>query len=159
MNTCKHPTSIRLALILISVVLGWNHSDAATSSVYKVAVGDRLEPLPPGTITIGGHLGHKLTQCITNRIMVQEINPMLGLFLTRTNDTGDFKGEFLGKWLTAAALNCRYRKNPALQETVDQALEHLMKATPPRGLHHDLSPPARNSKPGMFGFKNTCCWA
>jgi DUF1680 family protein len=132
-NTCKHPTSIRLALILISVVLGWNHSDAATSSVYKVAARDRLEPLPPGTITIGGHLGHKLNQCITNRIMVQEINPMLGLFLTRTNDTGDFKGEFLGKWLTAAALSCRYRENPALQERVDEALEHLMKATSPEG--------------------------
>lgn len=133
MNTFKHPTPIRLALILISVLLGWNHSDAATSSVYKVAVRDRLEPLPPGTITIGGHLGHKLNQCITNRIMVQEINPMLDLFLTRTNDTGDFKGEFLGKWLTAAALSCRYRENPALQERVDQALEHLMKATSPEG--------------------------
>jgi hypothetical protein len=103
------------------------------SSVYKVAVKNRLEPLPPGTITIGGHLGHKLNQCITNRIMVQEINPMLDVFLTRTNDTGDFKGEFLGKWLTAAALSCRYQENPALRERVDKALEQLMKTTSPEG--------------------------
>src|ERR1035438_4431191 len=125
--------SMRLALVLILVLLGWNHSDAATSSVYKVAVRDRLEPLPPGTITIGGHLGHKLSQCITNRIMVQEINPMLDLFLTRTNDTGDFKGEFLGKWLAAAALSCRYQENPALQGRVDQALERLLNATATNG--------------------------
>jgi uncharacterized protein len=132
-NTCEHPTSIRLALIPISVLLGWNHSDAETSSGYKVAVKDRLEPLPPGTITIGGHLGHKLNQCITNRIMVQELNPMLDLFLTRTNDTGDFKGEFLGKWLTAAALSCRYQKNANLQARVDRALERLINATSANG--------------------------
>lgn len=87
-----------------------------------------MEPLPPGAVTIGGHLGHKIAQCITNRIMLQEINPMLDLFLTRTNDTGDFKGEFLGKWLTAAALSCRYQENPALQGSVDRALEQLINA-------------------------------
>jgi DUF1680 family protein len=92
-----------------------------------------LEPLSPGTVTIGGHLGHKLNQCITNRIMVQEINPILDLFLTRTNDTGGFKGEFLGKWLTAAALSCRYQENPALQGTVDRAVEQLIKAASPEG--------------------------
>ena len=133
MNTCKHPTSIRLALILTSVLLAWSRSEAETSSVYKVAVRDRLEPLSPGTVTIGGHLGHKLNQCITNRIMVQEINPILDLFLTRTNDTGGFKGEFLGKWLTAAALSCRYQENPALQGTVDRAVEQLIKAASPEG--------------------------
>src|ERR1035441_1725535 len=83
--------SMRLALVLILVLLGWNHSDAATSSAYKVAVRARLEPLPPGTITIGGHLGHKLSQCITNRIMVQEINPMLGLFLRSEEHTSELQ--------------------------------------------------------------------
>ena len=133
LNICKHPVPIRLALILTSVLLACSHAEAATSSVYKVAARDRLEPLPPGTITIGGHLGHKLNQCTTNRIMVQEINPMLDLFLTRTNDTGDFKGEFLGKWLAAAALSCRYQENPALQGRVDQALERLLNATATNG--------------------------
>ena len=58
---------------------------------------------------------------------------MLDLFLTRTNDTGDFKGEFLGKWLAAAALSCRYQENPALQGRVDQALERLLNATATNG--------------------------
>jgi uncharacterized protein len=125
MNLCKHPTSLKIALLLTAALLAWNPSEAEGLPAYKVAVRDRLEPLPAGAVTLGGSVGHKLDQCITNRILLQELHPMLDLFLTRTNDTGGFKGEFLGKWLTAAALSCRYRENPPLQARVDGALEQL----------------------------------
>jgi hypothetical protein len=84
-NTYENTTLRRLLIVLMLVLLACSRAETDTPAVRKVAVRDRLEPLSPGALTIGGHIGQKLGQCITNRILVQEVNPMLELFLTVGN--------------------------------------------------------------------------
>src|SRR5664279_5812488 len=123
MDMCKNSASLRLAFILASVLLAWSHAEAATSSVYKVAVRDRLEPLPSGAVTLGGHLGHKLNQCITNRVLSQDVDKLVKPFRERTESTlKEWRGEYWGKWLTSAVLGYKYRTMAEQKTQIDEAV-------------------------------------
>jgi len=92
-----------------------------------VGVKDQLAPLVPGAVKLEGYPGERLAQCVEHRILPQDTESLLALNRARTLDPGGFKGEFIGKWLTAAALGCRYQPNPALDQKMRRAADELIK--------------------------------
>lgn len=87
---------------------------------------DVLKILPAGAVKIGGHVGEKIDQCINNRIMVQTTNDLVELFQKKTLDPGGYRGEFIGKWATAAALSYRYQPNSLLAGKMSSAMNDLI---------------------------------
>ena len=89
---------------------------------------DFFRSLEPGSIKIGGHLGHKIDQCITNRILAQPTEPMLKIFQEKNLNPGGYWGEFFGKWAAAAGLAHSYGHNNTLLQKMESASRQIMES-------------------------------
>lgn len=87
---------------------------------------DKFQPLQANSLSIGGHLGEKIDQCIGNRIVVQPTEPMIKIFQQKNLNPGGYWGEFIGKWATAAALGYEYKHDPALLAKMNAATDLLV---------------------------------
>ena len=67
------------------------------------AVADTFHPAPPGAVQLRGPIGEKLDLCQNRRVWAQDLEKILGFFRNH-NDNNDWRGEYWGKWVTAAAL-------------------------------------------------------
>ena len=95
-------------------------------SPLKLICRDKLDPLPPGRIQINGYLGHKLDLCVSNRVMLQDVNACVEPFKIHNDGFGGFRGEFWGKWYTSAMLAYGYTQNPDHRAIVEDAVVKLM---------------------------------
>lgn len=71
---------------------------------------DALTPTGPGMVQLRGWVGDSLDACIQHRIWGMEVEKFVAILRNR-NDHGNWRGEYWGKWYTAAALAQTY--NPA----------------------------------------------
>src|ERR1035441_8486084 len=71
-------------------------------------VADTFTLAPPGTVQLQGWLGDKLGLCMNHRVWNQDPETFIAFF-RRHNDTDNWRGEYWGKWYTAAVLayTCR----------------------------------------------------
>ncbi len=87
---------------------------------------DALISANPGAVEIGGYLGEKLDACIRNGVMAADFACYITPFRDKTDDGGEWGGEFWGKWFTSAALAYRYQSTEMHRQILDQAVEGLM---------------------------------
>jgi DUF1680 family protein len=129
-------TSIKItgAYLALAICLCTNQAGAQNKTTTSVnPVADQLQPLLPGAVHLQGHVGKKIDQCIHNRIMVQPVDNLVALFQTKNLDPGGYRGEFIGKWATAAALACRYQPNPELEKKMNKAMADLINSRTAEG--------------------------
>jgi DUF1680 family protein len=119
-NKCFAP----LVLICFSILFC---SQSFSQNQKQTNTRDKLIPLSPAAVKIGGYVGGKLNQCIHNRVMVQDIESLIDIFKVRQKDNNGFNGEFFGKWSTAAALSCRYEPDNVLKQKMERAVSEFIK--------------------------------
>lgn len=141
MNSLRKTIGISL-LLGAAVVLAPHAGAREVRAAVTSAIRDRLNPSAPGSVKIDGYLGKRIDQCIANRLMVQKVEPLLALFKDKTLDTGNYRGEFIGKWLAGAALGCRYQPNPALQQKMERAAAELIESRAANGYISTYKPDA-----------------
>ncbi len=93
----------------------------------RQAVPDTLLPLGAADVRLEGWLGAKLDLCLRNRVMAQNVEPLVKPFREQTEvGDGDWRGEYWGKWFTSAALGYAYRPTPQHRAVLDKALRELL---------------------------------
>lgn len=98
---------------------------AAPQDRIPAKVADVLSPPPPGAVRIGGHLGHALDLCISNRITAQDVPHIIAPFRER-KDNWEWRAEFWGKWITSAESAERYTGDAALRTKIAGAVQDLL---------------------------------
>lgn len=109
-------------------------STVIVTAVHAGEAGDKLVPSAPGSVQIRGWLGNKLDECLTNRVMAQDIGKLLKPFRERTEQDGSgWRCEYWGKWFASAALGYAYRPTPEHLAKLDAAAGGLIGTQTPDG--------------------------
>jgi DUF1680 family protein len=95
-------------------------------------VADRLSPVQPGQLHLGGWLGNRIDANRTHWLLTADLDARLRPFATH-NEGGGWSGEHIGKWLHAASINWAYSHDPALRKRIDDAVATLAAAQQPDG--------------------------
>ncbi len=107
----------------------------ATLSVAQSApVRDVFQHSSAGSVQLHGRLGHKLDLCVNNRLLSQEIEPMVAPYRAKA-ETGpaDWRCEYWGKWFTSLALADAYRSTPSSRKKLLNATSALLATAAPDG--------------------------
>jgi hypothetical protein len=97
---------------------------------------DRLTPVPLGTWSFGGKLGHRIDRILERRITSEfardAIHPeLLETFRARVDDVirpdyGMWQGEFWGKWVLSAIGAARYTQDDALRSLICDSVDQVL---------------------------------
>jgi len=95
---------------------------------------DVFTPAAPQSVQIRGRLGEKLDLCVKNRLLAQEIEPLVASYRAKA-ETGatDWRCEYWGKWYTSLTLADAYHSTPATREKRDEAAASLIATADPDG--------------------------
>lgn len=115
----SRPFALFLSVCLVNAV-------ALNAQQLKSSSRDMFQPLQSGALSIGGHLGEKIDQCINNRIAAQPTDPLIKIFQQKNLNPGGYWGEFIGKWASAAALAYSYNHDAKLFAKMNTATGLLM---------------------------------
>ena len=129
MKTSIYSFIFVLYLGMISIIPASDTNNTPTTfagTPLKLVCQDKLSPLPPGQIQISGYLGHKLDLCVSNRVMLQNVDACVEPFKIRNDGLGGFRGEFWGKWYTSAMLAYGYTQQPEHLKIVEDAIAKLI---------------------------------
>lgn len=129
-------------------------AEPETVQPLTVALKNALEPAPPQSVTITGHLGDKLNLCINNRVLVQDISAVVDPYQVKT-ETGrkDWRCEYWGKWYTSLALADAYHSTPKSREVVTTAAKALIATAAPDGYLGTRTPQHRLEGWDVWGGK------
>jgi DUF1680 family protein len=98
-----------------------------TAILVAFAAQDQLALSGPGTVQIEGWLGARLDACITNRILAQDVGRLIAPFREREEEGGgDWRGEYWGKWTTAAILGYHYKSKPELRAAIERGVRDVL---------------------------------
>lgn len=107
-------------LLLLSI------QQTACAQATKQQARDLLIPATPGSVTMDGYLGNKMSRCIHQRLIAQPVDRLIEPFrIKNENDFGGFRCEYWGKWFTATALACAYYPGEKLQQKIQDAVTAL----------------------------------
>lgn len=96
-------------------------------SSVSFAAKDVLTHAVPGSVRIDGRLGAKLDLCVSNRLLVQDIEAVVKPYRVKTEiGGGDWRCEYWGKWYTSLTLADAYHSTPATRAKRDEAVKALM---------------------------------
>ena len=128
------------------------NQEAAT--LWESPVQDVLKPAAPESVRIGGRLGEKLDLCVSNRLLVQDIEAVVAPYRDKT-ETGssDWRCEYWGKWFTSLALADAYRSTPATLAKLDNAASALIATAAPDGYLGTRAPVHRLEGWDVWGCK------
>jgi len=107
-----------------------------TAPVFAETTGvkDVFTPAIPESVRITGRLGDKLDLCVTNRLLVQDIEAVVAPYRDKTEVGGaDWRCEYWGKWFTSLTLADAYQSTPATREKRDAAVKALIATAAPDG--------------------------
>lgn len=119
----------RLAVVVVSLLLV---APVHAGDIVPLKVADTFVPPPPCAVRIGGHLGHALDVCISNRIAAQDVPHVIKPFQER-KDNWEWRAEFWGKWITSAEWAERYACDAALRAKIAGAVKDLLATQTPEG--------------------------
>ena len=124
-----------IKFVLLTLLISFSQGLFAQHKISSrvIITKDNLIPSLPHSVKINGYLGGKIDQCITNRIMVQDVERLLNIFRVREKDNFGYHAEFIGKWSTAAALAYRYQPNNLLKQKMEYATNEWIKTQPQDG--------------------------
>ena len=98
-----------------------------------IVVRQKLSPAILSSVKIGGVLGTRLDNCISNGVMSKQFELYTLPFKNKLDDGGGFTGEFWGKWFTSAALGYGYQPTAAHKAILDKSVSELLKSQDPDG--------------------------
>jgi len=116
-------TCIWKPLRVLVIALAATSAGAAT----ETTISDVLAPAPSGTVRLGGYLGEKMDLCATHRIWNRGSEDFL-LPHKLHNDSTNWRGEYWGKWATAAVLAYAHRPEPAHLRQIETSTLELLTA-------------------------------
>ncbi len=97
------------------------------SSASLFAATDVMTHATPGSVRIEGRLGKKLDLCYTNRLLAQDIEPMVAPYRIKQEiGGGDWRCEYWGKWYTSLALADAYKSTANSQKKINEAAKALI---------------------------------
>jgi DUF1680 family protein len=86
----------------------------------------------PGTVQVQGWLGDKLGLCLNGRVWAQNPEPLVAI-IRNHNDKGDWRGEYWGKWYSAAALGYACQPTPERRALLEQVAREVIQSQGPDG--------------------------
>ena len=99
---------------------------AAGMTAFSVACSAKTRAVTGVTdVKLHGYVGHRIDQCIEQRIMGQNADELIAPFRTQQETQGRWASEFWGKWVQGAMSAYRYNHNPALFAKIQNAQEKL----------------------------------
>lgn len=87
---------VYLVIVAMLTARAWSADPAKTAA-------DTFRLAPPGTVQLQGWLGDKLDLCVNHRVWELDAEKFVAV-LRKKNDIDNWRGEYWGKWYTAAAL-------------------------------------------------------
>jgi DUF1680 family protein len=108
-------------VFLVILMGGWS----AVSLARGDGGVDVLQPAAPGTVRIGGWIGHKIDVC-REHVRTQDVDRLVRPFRDHSDGGDGFRCEFWGKWLTSLALADSYRSQPETRARLDEAVRALL---------------------------------
>jgi hypothetical protein len=116
------------SVLLASPVRG---ADPATPRPAQ-AVADAMTLAPPGTTQLQGWLGDKIDLCLNRRVWAQ--NPgLLVAVLRNHNDKDNWRGEYWGKWYSAAVLAYACHPTAERRAQLEKVMREVIKIQAPDG--------------------------
>ena len=94
---------------------------------------DKFTPALPGSVKIGGYLGHKLDVCVENGVMKKNYDLYSIPYREHNDEGGAFAGEFWGKWFTSANLAYSYQPKQKYREILDKSIEQILQTQDKNG--------------------------
>ncbi|MDD2797140.1 MAG: glycoside hydrolase family 127 protein [Bacteroidales bacterium] len=113
-----------------------------------------IEPATVQRVRLDGYLGHRIDQCIANRIMAQDIDELITPF-KHQDEKSRWQTEFIGKWMLGACDAYRYTQNPELLQKIKYAAGELMKTQLPNGYIGNYAPANQLAEWDVWGRKYT----
>ncbi|HOX59927.1 MAG TPA: glycoside hydrolase family 127 protein [Candidatus Paceibacterota bacterium] len=122
---------MKSALFLCFLALGC--SGASNPPAYLAA--DAFCAPGPGSVEIGGWIGDKLEACQRRRIWTPDSGKVVTQLLDHKDSGGwgNWRGEYWGKWQTAAKLACDWQPFPERLAQVKGAAAEVLKGQAPDG--------------------------
>lgn len=98
----------------------------------RPAVADAMTLALPGTVQLQGWLGDKLGLCLDHRVWGLDPEPLVDV-LRNHNDTNNWRGEYWGKWYTAAVLAYAYEPTAAHRAQLEKVAREVIDIQQPDG--------------------------
>lgn len=86
----------------------------------------------PGTVQLQGWLGDKLNLCLNGRVWAQNPESLVAV-IRNHHDNGDWRGEYWGKWYSAAVLAYAWQPTPERRAQLEQVALEVIKSQGPDG--------------------------
>jgi DUF1680 family protein len=126
----RHQTEPRFiqALLVASVLLATpvRGADPATPRPAK-GVADAMSLALPGTVQLRGWLGDKLGLCMNRRVWAQKPEPLVAI-IHNHNDKDDWRGEYWGKWYSAAVLAYACQPTPERRAQLEKVVREVIQS-------------------------------
>src|ERR1017187_3924840 len=123
----RFPSNTGLLVGLTLLAAQGQGADPATQPAKPVeTVADTFSLAPPGSVQLQGRLGGKLDLCLNQRVWGKGAEKILPFFRDQ-NDNGNWRGEYWGKWFTAAVLAYAYQPMPERLARLEHEARDLIK--------------------------------
>lgn len=106
------------------------------------------------TIKINGYMGQRIDQIISQRVMKEDLKPLVDAFATH-NETSRWQTEFWGKWAIGACQLYSYNRDPALYEKIKTSAQALLKYQDKDGYLGNYAPDKQLTQWDIWGRKYT----
>jgi lysophospholipase L1-like esterase len=105
-----------------------------TEAAVPLRAEDVLRVAAPGAVRLDGWIGEAIEATIRRRVMVQDVERIVGPFRERTEEHGGhWRCEYWGKWFTSAALAAAYQPTDDHGATLRRAADALIATQTPDG--------------------------
>ena len=101
--------------------------DALRPGATGTADKDAFRPGAAGTVRLDGWLGKRMNRSYENQIMALDIELFLKVYRDHS-DNDNFRGEYWGKWFTAASLAWQNRPTEELKQKLRYAADEIIKS-------------------------------
>jgi DUF1680 family protein len=123
----RFPSNTLLLVGLTMLAPQGQGADPAAQPAKPVKlVADTFRLAPPGSGQLQGRLGDKLDLCLNQRVWGKGTEAILPFFRDH-NDNGNWRGEYWGKWFTAAVLAYAYQPTPERLARLEREAVDLIK--------------------------------
>ncbi len=124
------------------------------ASARAHVVAPKLSPALPGSITFSGRLQNKLSLCLQNRILAQDVEAVIAPYELKTEiGSGDWRCEYWGKWFTSLALADSYHSTNQTRSKMKLATDELLATVAPDGYLGTRQPQYRLQGWDVWGCK------
>ena len=107
------------------------------------------------TVTLGGYVGHRYTQCLEHRVKTENIDTLISVFRAQNEESNGWRSEFWGKWVQGAIGMYRYTHDEQLREIIQQAQDGLIACQLPNGYLGDYDAQHQLAGWDVWGRKYT----